>query len=110
MTPQRTGAGTVVGSLRAVDGKAVVRMEDAFGSDAEDLWSAVTDPRRLARFACGRRTTRGAGRAWPGTRIKGGGEAEGVAGGHSRPGPCAPGAARNPRAPLFRRRRDEPSA
>ena len=50
MTPQRTGPGTVVGSLRAVDGKAVVRMEDAFGTDAEDLWSALTDPQRLARW------------------------------------------------------------
>ena len=49
MTPQRTDIGTVVGSLRAVDGKAVVRMEDAFTTDAEDLWSALTDPQRLAR-------------------------------------------------------------
>jgi len=50
MTPQRTDMGTIVGSLRAVDGKAVVRMEDAFGTDAEDLWSALTDPQRLARW------------------------------------------------------------
>ena len=50
MTPQRTGPGTIVGSLLAVDGKAVVRMEDAFTTDAEDLWSALTDPQRLARW------------------------------------------------------------
>ena len=50
MTPQRADMGTVVGSLRAVDGKAVVRMEDAFGTDAEDLWSALSDPQRLARW------------------------------------------------------------
>ena len=50
MTPQRTGTGTVVGSLRAVNGKAVVRMEDDFGTDAEDLWSALTDPQRLGRW------------------------------------------------------------
>jgi len=50
MTPQRTGPGTIVGSLRAVDGKAVVRIEDAFGTDAEDLWSTLTDPQRLARW------------------------------------------------------------
>ena len=50
MTPQRMGTGTVVGSLRAVNGKAVVRMEDDFGTDAEDLWSALTDPQRSARW------------------------------------------------------------
>lgn len=46
MTHQRT----IVGSLRAVDGKAAVRMEDRFDTDADDLWSALTDPRRLARW------------------------------------------------------------
>jgi uncharacterized protein YndB with AHSA1/START domain len=50
MTPQRTETGIVVGSLRAEDGKAVVRMEDHFDTDAEDLWSALTDPLRLARW------------------------------------------------------------
>jgi uncharacterized protein YndB with AHSA1/START domain len=50
MTQQRTGASTVIGSLRAVDGKAVVRMEDRFDTDADDLWSALTDPQRLARW------------------------------------------------------------
>jgi uncharacterized protein YndB with AHSA1/START domain len=50
MTQQRTGAGTIVGSIRAVDGKAVVRMEDRFDTDADDLWSALTDPQRLARW------------------------------------------------------------
>jgi uncharacterized protein YndB with AHSA1/START domain len=50
MTPQRTGTGAIVGSLRAVNGKAVVRMEDDFGTDAEDLWSALTDPQRLGRW------------------------------------------------------------
>jgi len=41
---------TVVGALRAVDGTAVVRMEDHFDTEVEDLWSAVTDPSRLARW------------------------------------------------------------
>ncbi|HEY3091104.1 MAG TPA: SRPBCC family protein [Jatrophihabitantaceae bacterium] len=50
MTQQRTGAGTIVGSLRAVDGKAVIRVEDRFDTDADDLWSALTDPQRLARW------------------------------------------------------------
>jgi len=51
MSSQRTGAdGGMVGSLRAVDGRAVVRMEDSFDTDIEDLWSAITDPQRLARW------------------------------------------------------------
>ena len=41
---------TVIGSLHLVDGKAVVRMEDRFATDAGDLWSALTDRGRLARW------------------------------------------------------------
>ena len=40
----------ILGSLRSADGMAVVRMEDRFDTDIEDLWSALTDPRRLARW------------------------------------------------------------
>ncbi len=29
----------ILGSLRASDGKGVVRMEDRFGTDIDDLWS-----------------------------------------------------------------------
>src|ERR1017187_10018672 len=51
---QMTGnarAGTrIVGSLRSEDGRGAVRMEDRYGTDIEDLWSALTDPRRLARW------------------------------------------------------------
>jgi uncharacterized protein YndB with AHSA1/START domain len=51
MTFHRTGANnTLLGSLQAVDGKAVVRMEDRFSTDIDDLWSALTDPQRLARW------------------------------------------------------------
>jgi len=32
------------------DGKGVVRMEDRFQTDIDDLWSALTDPRRLSRW------------------------------------------------------------
>jgi uncharacterized protein YndB with AHSA1/START domain len=42
--------GTVVGSLRAADGKAAVRMEDHFDTSIEDLWAALTDPGRLANW------------------------------------------------------------
>ncbi len=41
---------TVIGSLQLLDGKAVVRMEDRFATDAGDLWSALTNPGRLARW------------------------------------------------------------
>jgi uncharacterized protein YndB with AHSA1/START domain len=38
----------ILGSLRSTDGLGVVRMEDRFATDVCDLWSALTDPRRLA--------------------------------------------------------------
>jgi uncharacterized protein YndB with AHSA1/START domain len=50
MTQQHIRASAVVGSLRAVDGKAVIRMEDRLDTDVDDLWSALTDPQRLARW------------------------------------------------------------
>jgi uncharacterized protein YndB with AHSA1/START domain len=39
--------GRILGSLRSVEGKGVVRMEDRFDTDIDDLWSALTDPHRL---------------------------------------------------------------
>ena len=51
MSSQRTGASRgLVGSLHAAGGKAVVRMEDSFDTDIDDLWSAITEPERLARW------------------------------------------------------------
>jgi uncharacterized protein YndB with AHSA1/START domain len=40
----------ILGSLRSADGKGIVRMEDRFDTDLDDLWSALTDPSRLARW------------------------------------------------------------
>jgi uncharacterized protein YndB with AHSA1/START domain len=40
----------VLGSLRAEDGLGVVHVEDVYDTTIEDLWSAVTDPARLARW------------------------------------------------------------
>ncbi|HEX5402824.1 MAG TPA: SRPBCC domain-containing protein [Pseudonocardiaceae bacterium] len=40
----------IMGTPRTVDGKGVVRMEDRFDTDIDDLWSAFTDPARLARW------------------------------------------------------------
>ena len=50
MTSNARGSARILGSLRSADGKGVVRMEDRFGTDIDDLWSALTDPRRLARW------------------------------------------------------------
>ncbi len=45
------GSGTsILGSLRSADGNGVVRIEDRYHTDIDDLWSALTDPGRLARW------------------------------------------------------------
>jgi len=50
MTSDDHVGGRILGSLRSADGKGVVRMEDRFDTDIDDLWSALNDPRRLARW------------------------------------------------------------
>jgi uncharacterized protein YndB with AHSA1/START domain len=50
MTSNARGGARILGSLRSADGKGVVRIEDRFDTDIDDLWSALTDPRRLARW------------------------------------------------------------
>src|SRR4030095_16452552 len=41
----------IVGSLRrTADGKGVVRLEDLYDTDIDDLCTALTDPRRLVRW------------------------------------------------------------
>ena len=48
---QRTsGVARILGSLRSADGKGIVRIEDRYDTDIDDLWSALTDPGRLARW------------------------------------------------------------
>jgi len=44
---EAVGSGTL-GSLRSADGKGIVRIEDRFDTSIDELWSALTDPRRLA--------------------------------------------------------------
>jgi uncharacterized protein YndB with AHSA1/START domain len=45
------GADTrILGSLGSAQGKGLVRIEDRYETDIDDLWSAVTDPARLARW------------------------------------------------------------
>src|SRR4051794_9373680 len=50
MTSNARAGSRILGSLRTGDGKGVVRMQDRFDTDIDDLWSALTDPRRLARW------------------------------------------------------------
>jgi uncharacterized protein YndB with AHSA1/START domain len=40
----------IAGSLRSADGKGDVRMESRYDTDIDDLWSALTDTSRLARW------------------------------------------------------------
>jgi uncharacterized protein YndB with AHSA1/START domain len=50
MTGNARAGGRIIGSLRSADGKGVVRIEDRFETDIDDLWSALTDPSRLVRW------------------------------------------------------------
>jgi uncharacterized protein YndB with AHSA1/START domain len=50
MTTNEPNGQRILGTLRSADGKGVVRMEDRFDTTVDDLWSAITDPRRLARW------------------------------------------------------------
>jgi uncharacterized protein YndB with AHSA1/START domain len=40
----------ILGSLRSADGKGVVRIEDRYDTEIDDLWTAITDPARIARW------------------------------------------------------------
>jgi uncharacterized protein YndB with AHSA1/START domain len=50
MTSSATPGTRLLGSLRSAGGKGVVRIEDRCDTDIDDLWSALTDPGRLARW------------------------------------------------------------
>jgi uncharacterized protein YndB with AHSA1/START domain len=50
MTSSRGPGAGIVGSLRSADGKGIVHIEVRVGADIGDLWSALTDPGRLARW------------------------------------------------------------
>ncbi|HZR50739.1 MAG TPA: DUF664 domain-containing protein [Streptosporangiaceae bacterium] len=46
-----TGTGArIIGSLRMTNGKGTVRVADRYDTDIDDLWSALTEPRRLTRW------------------------------------------------------------
>lgn len=50
MTSTEPADARILGSLRSADGEGTVRMQDRFDADIADVWSALTDPRRLARW------------------------------------------------------------
>ena len=50
MTSNARAGARILGSLRSADGQGVVRMQGRFDTDIDDVWSALTDPRRLARW------------------------------------------------------------
>jgi len=48
MTSNADASNRILGSLRSADGVGVVRIEDRYDTVIDDLWSALTDPDRLA--------------------------------------------------------------
>jgi uncharacterized protein YndB with AHSA1/START domain len=50
MTSSAGTGNRLLGTLRAENGRGVVRMEDRFDTDIDDAWSALTEPSRLARW------------------------------------------------------------
>jgi uncharacterized protein YndB with AHSA1/START domain len=50
MTSEARGAARVLGSLGSADGKGVVRLQQRLDAGIDDVWSAITDPARLARW------------------------------------------------------------
>ena len=50
MTGDASTGDRLLGTLGTADGKGVVRVEDRFDADIETVWSALTDPSRLASW------------------------------------------------------------
>ena len=50
MSSNVTPGTRILGSLRSAGGRGVVRIEDRYDTDIDDLWSAITEPARLARW------------------------------------------------------------
>src|SRR5512133_2742368 len=50
MTSNTRAGDRILGSLRSAGDKGIVRMEDRLDTGIDDLWSALTDPGRLARW------------------------------------------------------------
>jgi len=50
MTSNARSSSRILASLRVQDGRGIARMEDRFDTDINDLWSALIDPVRVARW------------------------------------------------------------
>ena len=50
MTNNAYSGDRIMGSLGSADGKGIVRIEARFDTDIDDVWSAITDRSRLARW------------------------------------------------------------
>lgn len=50
MAGNANGGARLLGSLGTADGKGVVRVQDSLDADIGNVWSAITDPARLARW------------------------------------------------------------
>jgi len=48
MTGTEHTGNRILGRLRSDGGQGVVTVQDRFHTDIDDLWSAITDPRRLS--------------------------------------------------------------
>ena len=50
MTSDASPSTRILGNLRSEAGVGIVRIEDRYDTGIDDLWSAITDPDRLARW------------------------------------------------------------
>jgi uncharacterized protein YndB with AHSA1/START domain len=50
MTSNAPEGRSVLGTLRAENGVGIVRIEDRFDASIDEVWSALTDPTRLAQW------------------------------------------------------------
>ena len=50
MTEETRANTRITGTLQSVDGRGIVRMEGRYDTDIDDLWSALTETQRLARW------------------------------------------------------------
>src|SRR5215467_10431637 len=50
MTSNARGSNRILASLRSADRTGAVHIEDRFDTDIDDMWAAMTDPSRLARW------------------------------------------------------------